>query len=285
MVLTFRKVALALGFLFIPHIGLGDFLPPNDLHLEDSFDKEGGITEEEFHEVIDQAEEIYAPIVKGHRARLRFARNWNNSMVNASAQQFFGSWIVNMYGGLARRPEITKDGFALVVCHELGHHLGGFPKTSWWAANEGNSDYFASLSCARLLWEDEVEENKLAALAIPDYPKQLCDEAYFGAGENRLNLCYRQMLASYSTANLLATLGGTQIDFETPDTKEVARTSHGHPQGQCRLDSYMAGTLCQKAFDTALIPKNESKMAENSCNRADGDQIGVRPRCWFKPSL
>ena len=28
-----------------------------------------------------------------------------------------------MYGGLARRAEVTEDGFAMVLCHELGHHV------------------------------------------------------------------------------------------------------------------------------------------------------------------
>ena len=71
--------------------------------------------------------------------------------VNANASQRGRTWIVNMYGGLARRPEITPDGFAMVLCHELGHHMGGFPFVSGWAANEGQSDLFATLSCGRIL--------------------------------------------------------------------------------------------------------------------------------------
>ena len=47
---------------------------------------------------------------------------WKNDTVNANAQQRGRNWIVNMYGGLARRPEIFFRRFAMVLCHELGHH-------------------------------------------------------------------------------------------------------------------------------------------------------------------
>ena len=30
-----------------------------------------------------------------------------------------------MFGGLAGHETITTDAFALVACHELGHHIGG----------------------------------------------------------------------------------------------------------------------------------------------------------------
>ncbi|HYX34722.1 MAG TPA: hypothetical protein VE954_16615 [Oligoflexus sp.] len=41
----------------------GDFLPPNDLHLEDNLLRDANVTEEDFNNVIDQVEAIYAPII------------------------------------------------------------------------------------------------------------------------------------------------------------------------------------------------------------------------------
>ena len=281
------KVSLACSsvLVLLSTLALGDFLPPNDLHLEDNLFFDGGVTEEEFHEAIDEAEEYYADVVASQGGRLAFNRNWKSSTVNASASQFFGTWNVNMYGGLARRPEVTKDGFALVVCHELGHHLGGFPFTSSWAANEGQSDYFATLSCARELWSDDIEVNELAADLIPDYPKALCDERYFADGQDRMNLCYRSMLAGNSLANLLGALRKVSVDWETPDPKTVKRTSHSHPAAQCRLDTYMAGALCDSEFDPNIIPRSEKVAASGSCHIVNGDEDGLRPRCWFSPKL
>src|SRR5687768_16763139 len=115
-------------------------LPPNDLHLQDNiFEFQSNVSEEEFNRVIERAEDVYGPVMEQFGATLEINRLWDNSTVNASAYQSGRTWYVNMYGGLARRPEVTPDGFAMVLCHELGHHLGGFPFSLSWAANEGQS--------------------------------------------------------------------------------------------------------------------------------------------------
>ncbi len=262
-----------------------DFLPENNLYLQDYLEADGGITESDFNDVMDQAQAVYGPIIKAQGGQLNFTRNWKDSTVNASANRLFNIWYVNMYGGLARRPEITKDGFTMVVCHELGHHLSGFPYVSSWAADEGNSDYFAALSCARNLWQNDSEGNAEAAADIPEFPKALCDEEYYGEGQARVDLCYREMLASYSVSNLLGSLEGVNVDYNTPDKSKVSTTYHGHPHGQCRMDTYMAGTLCQAKFDANVIPKDEKQTAANSCHGYSGFTKNLRPTCWFKPGL
>ena len=104
------------------------FLPPNDLHLEDDLHtKDANMTEAEFNQIVDQVGAFYGPVVAHHGAQLTMLKNWQATMVNAYANQEGNNWVVAMFGGLARRPEITPDGFALVVCHELGHHLAGYP--------------------------------------------------------------------------------------------------------------------------------------------------------------
>lgn len=275
-------------------VAMADFLPPNDLHLQDTI-MNSNVTEEEFNQAIDLAEEIYTPLINEvHGGRLKINRLWSNNTVNASASQFFGTWSVNMYGGLARRPEVTLDGFTLVLCHELGHHLAGFPFSSRWAANEGQSDYFATLSCAKLLWGDDLEVNASFAGVIDDYPKALCDDAW--QIQTNRDLCYRSMVAGKSLADLLSALREQTVEYDTPDTNVVSRTDNSHPDGQCRLDTYMAGALCAQEFDPDLIPGKDLGSSRNSaraeevsraytCSRADAFEIGVRPLCWFKSQL
>ena len=198
-----------------------------------------------------------------------------------------------MFGGLARRSEVTADGFALVICHELGHHLAGFPFVQSWASNEGQSDYFATQSCARLLWGDQLEKNALSRNEIPQYPKALCDEKW--TDENEQNLCYRNMLAGHSLATLLGALGRQIPNFDTPDSSIVDSTDHSHPKAQCRLDTYMAGALCSVAFNENLIPGKSSptrnsrdaeiESSENLCTRYHGHTNSTRPLCWFAPNL
>lgn len=247
MLARFSKSALvALCFASVSTAALADFLPKNDLHLQDNY-RAANMTEAQFNAIIDRAEAFYKPLVKEtFGGTFTVNRRWTDSTVNAMAQQFFGGWQVHMYGGLARRPEITPDGFTLVLCHEIGHHLGGYPFSSSWAANEGQSDYFATLSCARELWREDLTLNALAADTIEAQPKAMCDEVW-STDEDR-NLCYRSLNASKSTASLLATLNGQKISWDTPDPKVVKTTFMSHPAGQCRLDTYAAGALCKKSL-------------------------------------
>lgn len=262
-----------------------DFMPPNNLDQEDNVAFSQGLTEEEFNAVIDQAEAVFTPIVAQHKGKLKIKRKWTTKTVNASANRFLKTWYVNMYGGLARRPEITRDGFATVLCHEIGHHLAGFPFriATMWGATEGQSDYHASLACTRLLWEDQLEENATYRNTVDALAKDKCDERFDSEAEQ--NLCYRQMMAGFSTASLLAALGKDTISFETKDPKEVKRTDGNHPAAQCRLDTYVAAALCKAPHDYMKVPKTEADSNTMACVPSQGDLEAVRPRCWYAPKL
>lgn len=271
--------------------------PPNKLHLRPSPLEKSNINERKFNEIIAKAEKVYAPIVRAHNAKLKMNKLWKDDTVNASAVQNENLWEVNMYGGLARRPEVTPDGFALVVCHELGHHLGGYVMVSdadmHWASNEGQSDYFATEACAKELWKDELEENATHRATVLPFAKSLCDKNH--PGQNQRDLCYRSSNAGLSLASLLASLrNSVPPKFETPSKEVVERTNDDHPEAQCRLDTYMAGAVCTVPFDRSVIPGKAlaqggaSREAENlsgqsSCLARDGWVSAQRPRCWFKP--
>lgn len=260
-----------------PERVLATFMPENDLSRYDSIDAASNVTEQQFHDVLGEVERFYQPIVKAHGGELVFVNDWDDPTVNAYSSRQGNVWRVNMFGGLARRQEITPDGLALVACHEMGHQVGGWPYVQGWAANDGQSDYFATLSCAKELWKDQHEKNKDALALIPPYPKKLCDDAH--QLDEARDLCYRTALASKSLADLLS---GNQAKYETPDKRVVSRTEPYHPQGQCRLDTYLAGALCPTVFIKDKIPATERDSAPSVClQKREG--FGFRPRCWFKP--
>ena len=194
-------------------------LPPNDLHLQDNVHSLANMTEEEFNTIVNTIIDYYRPIVTARGARLVSNNLWTDPTVNASAQQSGSTWIINMYGGLARRSEVTPDGFAMVVCHELGHHLGGFPfyGDRDWAASEGQSDYFATQSCAREIWKNQSEENARFRETVGEYEKNKCDTAWSEVADQ--NLCYRTAAAGHSLATLLGALrsSNNRPRFDTPD--------------------------------------------------------------------
>ncbi|MGE0173327.1 MAG: hypothetical protein AB7T49_11090 [Oligoflexales bacterium] len=281
-----QRLAMTLSILF-SNVAFSTLLPPNDLYLQDDIFRLAGkgISEEQFNAVLDELEAAYKPIVESHNAILKINRLWSNSEVNASAQRVDNQWIINLYGGLARRPELTPDAFTLAACHELGHHLAGFPfYGSIDISAEGQSDYFATHACAKLLWNDEDEENKKARDGVSLSVQRFCDSQY--VDEHDQNLCYRTMAGAIALANFLTMVEfGLPVSVDSPSNGVVLETVPSHPSAQCRLDTYLAGSLCTKKFLDDGIPHLPNEVVDTSCTIFGEDLVGLRPRCWFKESF
>lgn len=253
------------------------FMPENNLWQEDGF-MDNGMTEEKFNEIIDYVGKAYKPIVELLGGNLVIKGDWNDSTVNAYADREDGNWNVSMFGGLARRAEVTEDGFAMVIAHEISHHIGGYPFVQEWAANEGNSDTGAFLAVAKYVWQSD----DIKVTEVDPEAKKLCTKYY----KEDMDSCYRQMNAAYSLANLLGQLGGKQVKFETPSKAVVSRTKNSHPEAQCRLDTMVSAILCDVPWNYNVIPQTKAEMAKQSCVYADVDgkyNIRNKPRCWYKP--
>jgi hypothetical protein len=260
------------------------FLPPNDLSIPVDSPQAKGIGEPQFNQVLDTVERLYSPIVAARGGVLKINRKWTDATVNASAQQSGKTFILNMYGGLARHETITQDGFALVACHELGHHLGGAPKTGgWnpWASNEGQSDYFANLKCLRLVFADKASKD-FTALSEGDEVAMGGCEAMYASNDDRA-ICYRAAMAGKSVAYLFQALRNETVTprFDTPDPKVATTMMSVHPPTQCRMDTYLAGSLCTQPVSSVL---SESDPAVGTCTRSAGFLAGFRPLCWYKPA-
>lgn len=266
--------------------GLEGFLPENDLNISVHQKRSGGISLEEFNNVIDQAETVYAPLVAQEGGRLSIERNWDDGTVNAYAQQIGSTWKVSMFGGLARHDTITSDGFALVVCHEIGHHIGGAPKkvSYWsnsWASNEGQADYFATLKCLRRIWQSEDNAAVIANMEVPEAVTTACGKQWSSSAD--YNICVRGSMAGASVSNLFAALRGSAPgSFTTPDPRVVTRTDDNHPAHQCRLDTYFQGALCEVSMNENV--ENASEVT-GTCHASLGHSTGLRPLCWFKPAV
>lgn len=260
------------------------FLPPNNLKHRIGAAGTGGITEAQFNAVMDRVQELYGPIIAKRGATLQINRLWTDDTVNASAEQQGGTWILNMYGGLARDKAITQDGMALVACHELGHHLGGAPKYGGtdWAANEGEADYFANTKCLHRFFGDSAAAEFTRPAVSDDLAlaKAACAKSYKGAADRAL--CVRSAVAGQSVTALFTELSGdAPSHFDTPDASVVQQTNDEHPASQCRLDTYFQGSLCSKDY---RIDMSETDPSVGGCVRSQGYKSGMRPLCWYKPA-
>jgi hypothetical protein len=263
------------------------FVPENNLKISAHAKRIGGITEAQFNAAIDKVEALYAPIIANYGAELSVDRKWSDPTVNAYAQQSGKTWKVSMFGGLARHDAITEDGFTLVICHEIGHHIGGAPKkaSAWsssWASNEGQADYFANLKCLRKVWNNDNNDRVIRSMNVPTTLVKACSEQHLWNQD--FAICVRGGMAGMSVAKLFQALRRSDVEpkFDTPDTKVVTKTDDNHPATQCRLDTYFQGSLCEVSMNEDV---SETSEVTGTCHGSLGYKRGVRPLCWFKPSV
>ncbi len=260
------------------------FLPENNLQIPIGAAEAKGITQDQFNKVLDRVQALYGPVVASKGGTLQINRLWDNATVNASAQRNGNTYVLNMYGGLARHKTITQDGFALVACHEMGHHIGGFPKIKgWmnsWASNEGQSDYFANMKCLRRVFADPGSAEFTRMDANDDFAAEACAKTHKGAQDAAI--CLRGAQAGMSVAALFQELRKEPKgpSFSTPDPSVVSKTNDAHPGTQCRMDTYFQGSLCSKPVSEEV---SDSDPRPGACTRTEGFSAGIRPLCWYKP--
>lgn len=133
-----------------------------------------------------------------------------NPRVNADIVKNGNEVVIQIMGGMLRHEKMGQDVLMLLLCHEIGHFLGGTPLKSrkGWSSTEGQSDYYSGLRCARALGFDEATFID-AALALTSIYAEIGREV-----PPRLDQC---------------------------DDRTVERTNYGYPGVQCRLDTLMAG--------------------------------------------
>lgn len=246
---------------------------------------ESNITRKEFYSLFDKLEKVYKKDAKDEGKTLAISGRWTSKIVNAYAMQLIpGVMTVRVMGGIAKHPLMTKDGLSMVVCHEVGHHLGGAPR-KWermndWSSDEGQADYFATIQCLKRLWANDNNEEINAARGEQDASAiALCSLTHKGKAHA---LCVRSLYAANDVSKLVATARKEEKlpHYMTPDPAVVAETDQEHPGSQCRLDTMVAGAICGKN------PEKLDGQDANAgvCNIFAGDLIGNRPLCWYFPS-
>lgn len=273
-----RTLLLTL-FLVISFSAVASILPENNRAIPVS-EKSDGLSDLQYYAIIDRVESVYRPIVQSLGMKLTINRMWSDSRVNAGTTKKGNEIIIYLYGGYARHPLVTEDGYALVICHELGHHLGGTPKKveAPWATNEGQADYFATLKCLRKVFRQDDNVQYVTQLKVPEAITEKCKVSFKTNWE--IALCQRTSVAGLSVGAISSDIRNTEVPtIETPDHTVVAETYDAHPEPQCRLDTYFQGSVCEVSSQHSVSLTDES---EGVCHEMNGQTLGVRPACWFK---
>ncbi|WP_155798039.1 hypothetical protein [Sorangium cellulosum] len=266
-------------------------------------------TREEAEAILDRVVALYqdhaAAANPAGTHEISWRIDWDSDAVSAHVLLNLGEdWTIEVSKGYLTVSSMTPEVFALTMCHEMGHFIGGFPfKTSrrvdsalgTSVSSEGQSDYFATKDCLPRLWANETEANAAAFAALDPSARARCTAATSDLASQQL--CGRILLASLQTGRFYEEQEVLQAPrelvyprFDTPDPTEAAVTKEGHPASQCRLDTLVAGAVCSvKATGTGIPglvpPYGEYSDASEEAARPFACQTGpgARPRCWFQP--
>lgn len=256
--------------------------------------------------VIKKLVSIYQPIFKKRRyPALNVKFNYRKPELGARAKTLGRKSLIVFDGGILRHPQSNTDVLALILCHEIGHHLGGLPKKYDVSKGvdtmsaEAQADYFSSSKCMRRYLKGMNNIEVLKKIKIPVSLTRKCQQVW-GIGEDSA-ICIRTAWAGVVEFNIqrkLRAIPGMVSANKMDKTITKKTMANGYPGDQCRLDSLIQGALCKKGVEeipTSKVDDEDSmegpamyrvtkKDADQGyCSRDRGYKIGVRPLCWYNP--
>jgi hypothetical protein len=214
-----------------------------------------GMSKAQFESITLAAERHYDKVASAAGERFVLIRNWNDDTVNAFCARNGNTVEVSVFGGLARQPEISPEGFALILCHEINHAFGGEPyiDVENRISAEGQADFKAPQECFRAIFP----ALGFYAFRMTDSILGLVAALCLEVPRSERTLCHAALMGGVSVARLSAKIRKEpEPRYDTPDQTVVPETLLRYPKStQCRLDSLRAGFF-----------------REN------------RPTCWYAPN-
>lgn len=281
-------LALLIGTMHHSTACENGFFPKNDLFIPVS--TQNAIAKNIESGIITEAiKDIYNPIFAKDGKNLIINFKWENPAVNAYATHDDNdNPVINITGGMLGHDLLTQDGLAIILCHEVGHFLGGEPKKlrgrstkKSWSSAEGQADYFAIANCTKKVFK-----------AIPEIAHT---EKSSVLNDNKINksnrlqqettkickspICKRIAWASHNVAEVYASIDffSGELSLINKDDYTVYQTIYNHPNPQCRLDTMIAALQCPNS--ESIVFKNGDELA-GACKTPEFR----RPRCWFYPT-
>jgi hypothetical protein len=239
------------------------------------------VTEAQSSDILSRLSALFSQDVAARGGRLDI-QELDTDQFDAFADETpDGDFQVRLTKGVRFQENMSVDGYTLIACHEIGHHIGGFPIfTDAVMSVEGEADYFGNLKCMRR-YLASLAPNELFNSPAPSLNLiARCTQKFSNATDIRV--CARSLQASVDLGEVLDVMSGLKVvpgRLDTPDSSVVSETFEDHPATQCRVDIYRAGALCEVSFREAI---SRTDPDVGVCN-AKVDPAEQRPRCFFAP--
>ncbi len=200
------------------------------------------VSEQDYQEVISEFQSQYMQAVIA-KTGLPFLipNEWASPYFAAFAIKRESYMQISLWGGLARAQGVTKPMLAAVLCHELGHILGGEPLQtipgSDWASTEGQSDFFAAKVCLPEYFHRHPEAVSLTS--VDSKILHICGDHVDCERVAQVGFELVKMFQTYSYREFIP----VRLDAAEKAATELVRNTY--PSDQCRLDTYLEGARCQ----------------------------------------
>lgn len=225
--------------------------------------------------ILQTAANKVKPLYDKRGWKLKVGSSWLIDISNAYAfVPSNGVANLQFYGGLYRDKNVDNDGFLLVFCHEVGHHMAGKPVSGMGLSVEGQADYFATHTCMPMMFADQDNADWIQRNRVSLRVMQLCNRTW-GFNTSRSFICQRTLSASEGVALLFHGNRDNKPTLWAQDHSHVETTDPRHPAAQCRLDTFVAGATCNTENDPG---SNRGKIC--TFHQAV-ERKAIRPGCWF----
>lgn len=186
----------------------------------------------------------------------------------------FGSEFSTLY------PNLSEDGYAHILCHEIGHILGEtseeVQKKTQILSPEAESDYFSSAVCLKKLFR---EYDSMELKFIDPVVKAKCLTSYSLLSDQLL--CERVAMTGvefftefHHSLRRIKAISSNDKFYALPDlSKEDKNFYTFYPSLQCRAETIANGAFCSTS--EALW---ENEVQNWHCQNG----LGKRPTCWVK---
>jgi hypothetical protein len=238
--------------------------------LFSSLSEAGSLSQDDFNQVIDRVESFY--FYNRHQEKIEVQRFWETQGEHDCAIRFpyltLERPVVKITGAVAQYAGMSLDAFAILVCHEFGHHLADGPRIGSghfvsWSSAEGEADYWATAECLKHYLRDQESPVDLNEFSLPADAAEKCQKNFPKSDERET--CYRSVHAILALKSYFEE-SGSKIDLERHAPKTVGlvrRFRRDLYRDQCRIETFLAGAYCNQK--------------DASCDSGDG----ARPDCWY----
>lgn len=242
------------------------------------------VSEVDYSKLTSALHSIYGKKIEATSNYLKFTLKDSKQAPNAyAAKTADGNWEITVVASLLSLQEQTKASLGIILCHEIGHFLGGEPyvvgvqmtpavraRAPKKMSCEGQADYFATGECIKQLANilpDLFDGNHGLINPLVDH---YCDESYREIKERVT--CRESLVASYQAIRvyqrIMEELQVPSSFFGKVENEKSDRTLNyvgEYPDLDCRYETFIKGALC-------------SGLNESVCN----DIKWKRPACWFQ---